>query len=308
MDLDDTLRDRLSAAATTTTTRPLRAASTVRRSAERHRARRRGAAAVVVVATAAVAVALGTSLGPQLLSAPPAQDPTPSVTEEVTPPPTTDPSPTTPPTQTETEPVGPPPLTEGEAQEGVAGLRFVPEDDWEADVDYPIIADTPQNRWVALGCDEPRPLPSAALASRILSKGGPEAGQARQVVVFADADAAATAFGDLRAQLRACHATPRVSVFDTQEQTITMVGGQLELGDESFWVGEKLVITADSAAPEMVGREMFWSEATTYVLDDNVVTVLLDPAAQDSGRQTFVETSSAEWEQFAPSYEGLRRS
>ncbi|GAB4068497.1 hypothetical protein GCM10028777_27720 [Angustibacter speluncae] len=298
MDLDDTLRDRLSAAATTTTTRPLRPASTVRRSAERHRARRRGAAAVAVVATAAVAVALGTSLGPQLLSAPPAQDPTPSVTEEVTPPPTTDPSPTTPPTQTETEAPPPPTVTQEQAAAFVESFRFEDEDSYNASTDFPPLIQTVDTRMQAFGCVGEQAVPGA-LATRLVVAPGPDTSIIRQLGVYASTAVAAETFSTLRATMRACHNQPYV-YDDGQRVTETQyVGGQLELGDESFWVGQKILVTSAADQAE-VGQEQFFAGAALLVLDGTTISYLEDPTWTDAGRAEFVENATAEWERLRP--------
>lgn len=299
MDLDDTLRDRLSAAATTTTTRPLRAASTVRRSAERHRARRRGAAAVAVVATAAVAVALGTSLGPQLLSAPPAQDPTPSVTEEVTPPPTTDPSPTTPPTQTETEAPPPPTVTQEQATAFVESFRFEEEDQFADDADFPTVVDVASTGLTPFGCSLDDGDVQGALAVRDAVYPGPDVSVVHQLGVFANAEEAGATFGLLREQMRACHATPQR--FDDGYRTTetTYVGGQLELGDESFWVGAKeMILETDDG--QGVGTEFWWSHAALLVRDGTTITIVVRPAHTDAGRAEFVEDATAEWERLRP--------
>lgn len=298
MDLDDTLRDRLSAAAGTTTTRPLRAASTVRRSAERHRARRRGGAAVAVVATAAVAVALGTNLGPQLLSAPPAQDPTPSVTEEVTPPPTTAPSPTTPPTQTETDAPPPPAVTQEQAAAFVEAFRFADEAAWAEDLDFPVDVRTDGTSLPPFGCrDEPEV--GGALAVRSVVRPGADSGQTRRLAVYASQDEAAASFEALRAAMRACHAQPRRFDDGVMVTETTWVGDQLSLGDESFWVGARdVVVEADD--PNNVGQELFYSTAVLLVLDGTTITWIEDPAISDEMRADFVAGASAEWEALRP--------
>lgn len=303
MDLDDTLRDRLSAAATTTTTRPLRAASTVRRSAERHRARRRGAAAVAVVATAAVAVALGTGLGPRLLSAPPAQDPTPSVTEEVTPPPTTPaPSPTTPPTQTETEPP-PPAVTQEEATAFVEAFRFEDEAAWAEDEDFPPFTDASSSELLAFGCAGEDTV-SGASAARVVVWPGPDNQFMRQLGVFQDAGTAATAFSTMRTKMRACHAVPNAYEEAGRRIETSYVGGQLALGDESFWVASKQVV-ASSDDGTSVGEEVYVMAAALLVRSGTTVTVIEDPAWTDAGRAEFVTEASGEWERLRPQLEGV---
>jgi hypothetical protein len=298
MDLDDTLRDRLSAAASTTTSRPLRAASTVRRSAERHRAQRRGAAAVVVVAAAATAVALGSTLGPQLLSAPPAVDPTPSVTQDPTPSPSTpDPSPTAPPTTTEAPPE--PQVTQQEATAFVEAFRFEDEEEWAQDLDFASQVDTGATTLRAFGCRDGRQV-DGALAVRQVVRPGPDVGQSRAVAVYADAAAAAEVFAELRSAMRTCHATPYV--FDGDDAYVsetTWVGGQLELGTESFWVGQReIVLERSDGSP--VGDELYFSSAALLVLDGTTVTVIDDPAFTDEGRAQFVQDATAEWERLRP--------
>lgn len=299
MDLDDTLRDRLSAAATSTTTRPLRAASTVRRSAERHRARRRGAAAVAVVATAAVAVVLGTSVGPQLLSAPPAQDPTPSVTEEVTPPPTTDPSPTTPPTQTETEAPPPPTVTQEQAAAFVESFRFEGEEEAARDLDFPAEVDTSSTDLTAFGCPFDAGGAPGALALRRVVYPGPDVSAGQEVGVYESEAAAAATFTTLREAMRACHAEPRRFDDGARVTETTYTGGQLELGDESFWVGAKEVVVESDDA-ETVGTEFWWSQAAMLVRDGTTITIIIRPAHTDEGRAEFVEESTAYWEGLRP--------
>ncbi len=65
-----------------------------------------------------------------------------------------------------------------------------------------------------------------------------------------------------------------------------MVGGQLELADESFWVAEDMRITGTDD-PDRLGQEQSDTSADPLVLDGNAVVSVLSPAWEDEGRQRF---------------------
>lgn len=309
MDSDDTLRDRLSAAATTSSTRPLRAASAVRRSAERHRARRRGMAAIGVAAAAAAAVALGAGLGSQLLSAPPAQDPTPSLTELVPPSPTAKPSPTaatTEPTQTDTQAPSPPAVTQEQATAFVEGVRFELEAERAGDLDFPPEVTREVIGVQAHGCLPTTVEVAGVLAQRTAVFPGADTGSKRQLSVFADAGSAATAFADVRSRMRTCHAERR-GVDEEVGVERSFVGDQLTLGDESFWVGTKDVVLPGRDLGARAGEEVYFSTAAVLVLDGATITVIDDPAHTDQGRADFLSEATGEWERLGPRIDDLGR-
>ncbi len=305
----DTLHDRLADAAGAV--RPsVPDGSAVRRSAVRHRVQRRvlGGSAVLVAVAAAVLTG-STLLAPRTTSLGPAT-PNPTVTSAPAPT-SSDPAPTStaPPSSTTstsvtTTPVGPPPLTGEEARAFVEELRFEREpatsepDEWSR-------TSTTHLTMSAHECD---PVPDQrVLAARSYEDWGPDTGSLRQLTLFATADDARAAFADLRAAMRLCHAP-----FTYQDGPYlidqTVVGGQLELGDESFWVATKGVIREAEGLPERVGTEQPYKTASLLVLDDNVVVHIEDPAAGDDARRAdFVATAGAEWERLQGRYEPVTR-
>lgn len=299
----DTLRDRLADLAGTAAGE-VPDGRAVRRGAQRDRARRRAVASVAgVVVVAAVAVG-GTLLPRTTSTAPATPSPSPTSTVETS---TPAPAPTgtgatvaPPPTTTEAPAV--PPLTREEAQAFVEAFRFereavVVDDEWTT-------VTTDARTLSAHQCDPVAD--DRVLAARSFQELGPDTGSWRQVTVFATAAEAAAAFSDLRAAMRPCHVP---STYQDGVYTLdrSVVGGQLDLGDDSFWVGTKDVITAAEGLPARVGTEQPYRTASLFVLDDNVVVHLEDPAAEDDRRAAFVEAASAEWEELRPSYEAVRR-
>ncbi len=306
----DTLHDRLADVAAALAT-PVPEGTQVRRSAVRHRTQRRVVAGTMVtLAMAGIAVAASTMTGPRDASLAPPATPFPSVTSAPT-----EPSPepsmsatrsenTTP---TETESVGAPPLTREEAQRVVADLRFPVEEEWIPDEVTPV-TEIDEPIWAALGCPDV-PFGGDALAARTLHHSEVDWESLRQVVVYEDAAQAADAFADLRSHMRTCHAQPVVEDVGGETWTTTMVGGQLELGDESFWVGEDMRVTASDgdAPPDRVGQEQIYTHANLLALDDNVIVSIWSPAYRADGRTRFVQEASEEFEAFQPRYEEVRR-
>ncbi len=312
MSHDDTLREHLADAAGADTF-VVPAGSAVRRSATRHRTQRRVVGgSVVVLALAAVAVAGSTLLLPNHASAPPA-GPAPSVSLS----PTTAPTPSTDPTSS-ADPSSIPGTTgsaeqdaqealqQVEAQAFVEQVRFERERLWQQDADFPPQVDTSVQPLLVHGCDQAIP-GGGVLAARTVLVPGAESGSLRQLAVFPDSATAAQAFDALRTAMRACHAAGSGPIEGQPGVERSYVGGQVELGDESFWVGTRELVTAADDGAFSQGDELFYSTAALLVLDRNVVTVIDDPAFGDGLRATFVQESSAEWERLRPRYEAVRR-
>lgn len=305
----DTLRDRLTDAAAPTGT-PLPNPRQLRTRAVRHRNQRRAAAgSVVLLAAAAVAVAGSTLLSPRTASIAPAVPPSESTqTADPTPTaaPTTEPGPapsgTQPPsTGSATAVPADPPVTPEEARAFVEDLRFELEDTEGLDPadEFAPRAYTDDQGVLAHGCLAGTAPVEGVLAMRTATLPGPDRGLTRQVSVFADPASAASAFAEVRTQMRACH-TERAGVADGVE--VSFVGEQLALGDESFWVGTKdLVVDAGSSFP--VGEELYFSTAAVMVLDENVITVIDDPASGDDERAEVVAAATAEWERLRERYQ-----
>lgn len=319
MSHDDTLRERLADAAGADTF-VVPAGSALRRSATRHRTQRRVAGgSVVALALAAVAVAGSTLLLPGPSSAPPA-GPAPSVSLS----PTTAPTPSTAPTLStaptpSTDPGSSPGTTgaaeqdaqdalqRAEAQAFVEQLRFEHEPQWQESLDFPPQIDTSVRPLLAHGCDQAVP-GEGVLATRTVLVPGAESGSLRQLALFPDATSAAQAFDVLRSAMRACHAAGSGPVEGQPGVEVSFVGGQLALGDESFWVGTRDLVTADGGDGGFAqGDELFYSTAALLVLDANTITVIDDPASSGEMRATFVQEAGAEWEQLQPGYEDVRR-
>jgi hypothetical protein len=307
----DTLHDRLADAAAASAA-PVPQGAQVRRSAVRHRNRRRGFAGAVI-AVAAVVTVFGVASGlPSTQSlapiAPPTATPTPTL--EPTPTTTVPPPPATlPPVETTT--VAPtPPLTQAEAQAFVEAMRFEDEDRWTEDENietFPVFVDTSPTPFLAHGCDPGLEEVSAALAMRTVTKSGAESGSSRQIALFDTPGSGAEAFADLRSYMRSCHGDGS-SIVDMGDHKVekSYVGGQLQLGDESFWVATKEVIV-EHDDPDWVGKELWYSTAALLALDGNVVTVIDDPAISEEMRAEFVEEATAEWEALQLQYEEVRR-
>jgi hypothetical protein len=290
---------------------PLVPPAQARADAVRHRTRRRlSATAAVAVVVAGVAVAGQSVLGPRPAPVVPATpSPTataaPSPTDTAAPAPTTEPAPaTTSPPPTTSEPSGPPPLTADEAREEVARLRFPVEARWEAADDVGP-TESRETSWWVVGCD-PVPFTGDPLAWRTGHYAGPDVSVQRQIVVYEGSEEAAAAFAELRATIRACHASPRTEQIGGDTWTTTVSGGQLDLADESFWVAEEMVITASEQA-DRVGDVLIYSHGLVLVLDDNVVLGLVSPAYLQEGRDRLVREAVVEVEQFRPAYDDLRR-
>ena len=301
----DTLRDRLADLAGTAAG-DVPDGREVRRGAQRDRARRRAVAAVAGLAVVA-AVALGGTLLPRTTSTAPATpSPSPTTSVETTgpaPSPTVTGATTAPPTTAATTgTTTAPPLTREAAAAVVGELRFPAEADWRPAPDTPVLDDA-DPVWTALACPGVAVAPDP-LAVRHVEYLLVDVAEERQVVVFEDAASAAAAFADLRGRMRACHAAPAVEVVGDETWTTTIVGGQLELGEESFWVAEDTRITGGHRD----GQQQTGTSADLLVLDDNVVVSILSPAWSDDGRAAFVAAASAEWEAFRPAYEAVRRS
>ena len=195
-------------------------------------------------------------------------------------------------------------LTAAEAQQGLASVTFRDEQRWSQNLDFPSITTTEVTAWAASGCwteDQEVPEPSGALGMRSVTAPNAHIGQVRQLAVFPDAAAAAAAFADLRATIRGCQAANTGLVQDGL--STEFVGGQLQLGDESFWTSDRQFAEQNEDEPVL----QHWSMAHVLVLDGNVITVLAGPAGNDSVRAKTVADLSAEWEQLRHQYAPMLR-
>ncbi len=304
----DTLRDRLSDAAAPTAT-PLPNPRQLRTRAVRHRNQRRVlTGAGVALTAAAVVVAGSTLLGPRTTSIGPATEaPVPTGSTAA---PTAEPSPapSTTSTASPTAPAlttAPPALEQGAAQAFVEELRFELESTGVDPADeFAPRADTTDQGLLAHGCLSGNAQVSGVLAMRTATLPGPDRGSMRQVSVFADAASAASAFEDVRSQIRACH-TERSGIAENGVE-VSFVGEQLALGDQSFWVGTRDVVV-DPGSGFAVGEELYFSTAAVLVLDQNVITVIDDPASGDDERAQVVAAATAEWERLRPAVEPVLR-
>ncbi len=196
-----------------------------------------------------------------------------------------------------------PPVDQATGQAYVDSFRFPVEGQWAGDVDFPPTVETSRPDVHLFGCEMDAAVPGP-LATRLVSKPGAESGSLRGLSVLADPATAAEVFANAREQMRGCHGEVREVSDGAQTTRTTFVGEQLELGDESFWVGQREVVLNPDGTE---GQELFYSTAALYVLDGATITVVSDPAYDDATRAAFVQAASAEWEQLRPSLEAYGR-
>ena len=312
--VDAWMRDELDAAAQQG--RPgLAPAAEVRGTALRRRRRRRVTTGVLaaVVALGAGVVTLPVVWGDAEVPLVAAPTPTPTAAPTTSPTGTaatdpTDGDPTTFPTSSPPEPTTPstevsptgPPLDPAAVRRALTDLRFAREADWAQDVDFPLEVSLDPGQWHN-DCGEIGGT-AGALAARSVLRPGAHAADGRQLAVYADPDAAREAMTRLRQQMRVCHeetSGPQDDLGPVPVET-TFVGGQLDLGDESFWVGRR------DGYPDGPG-ELYFSMMNVVVLDRNVIFLGMAPASSDQARAAGVQELTAEWQALRPAYEALRR-
>ena len=303
--VDAWMRDELDAAARQG--RPgLAPAAAVRGTAVRRRRRRRVGTGVLaaVLAVGAGAVTLpvvwGDSTVPVVAGPTPTAAPTTSPTGSPASEPTA-PEPTAgdPTTVTQAPPSGPP-LDPAAVRRALTDLRFAPEAEWDRFTDFPPEVSLEPADWHN-DCGDIGGT-AGALAARSVLRPGAHAADGRQLAVYADPAAAREAMDQLRQRMRTCHEerSGRQDDLGPVPVETSFVGGQLDLGDESFWVGRR------DGFPDGPG-ELYFSMMNLVVLDRNVIFLGMAPASSDDARASGVQELTAEWQALRPSYEPLRR-